>query len=178
MVERFDQTLLGMLGTLTSNHKSNWKEYVPSLVHSYNGAKHESTGFSPFYLMFGRHPRLPIDIVLGIAPRDGVHDDMPEYVQKMKKRLSVAYDSHAKNAAQRSKQRDDMKVRKSLLEPGDRVLIALMFLPLTILRLPNLTTPYICQSNKSSPPNSPVQNNSILYHNPMYAHAHCVLAVV
>ena len=126
MVERFNQTLLGMLGTLTSDKKSNWKEYVPSLVHSYNGTKHESTGFSPFFLMFGRHPRLPIDIVLGIAPRDGARDDMPEYVQKMKKRLSVAYDiasSHAKNAAQRSKQRYDMKVRESLLEPGDRVLV-------------------------------------------------------
>ena len=76
--------------------------------------------------MFGRHPRLQIYIVLGIAPRDGAQDDMPEYVQKMKKLLSVAYDiasSHAKNVAQHSKQRYDMKVRESLLEPGDRVLV-------------------------------------------------------
>ena len=66
MVERFNQTLLNMLGTLENHKKEDWKSYVAPLVHSYNATKHPSTGFSPYFLMFGRHPRLAIDAYLGI----------------------------------------------------------------------------------------------------------------
>ena len=68
MPERFNQTLLNMLGTLEDDQKSDWKSYVPSLVHAYNSTRHESTGYSPHYLMFGRHPRLAVDAFLGIKP--------------------------------------------------------------------------------------------------------------
>ena len=36
MVERFNQTLLNMLGTLENHKKEDWKSYVAPLVHSYN----------------------------------------------------------------------------------------------------------------------------------------------
>ena len=47
MVERFNQTLMNMLGTLSEKQKSDWKAHVPSLTHAYNAAVHESTGFRP-----------------------------------------------------------------------------------------------------------------------------------
>ncbi len=47
MVERFNQTLLNMLGTLTDIQKADWKAHVPTLTHAYNAAIHESTGYSP-----------------------------------------------------------------------------------------------------------------------------------
>ena len=62
MPERFNQTLLNMLGTLEDNQKSDWKTYVPSLLHAYNSKCHESTGYLPHFLMFGRHPRLAVVI--------------------------------------------------------------------------------------------------------------------
>ena len=61
MTERFNQTLLNMLGTLEDRQKEDWKSYVAPLVHSYNATRHDSTGFSPYFLMFGRHPRLAVD---------------------------------------------------------------------------------------------------------------------
>ena len=55
-----------MLGTLEDHQKQDWKSYVAPLVHAYNATRHDSTGFSPFFLMFGRHPRLAIDAYLGL----------------------------------------------------------------------------------------------------------------
>ena len=66
MVERFNQTLLKMLGTLEENQKHDWKSYVAPLVHSYNATRQDSTCYSPFFLMFGRHPRLAVDAYFGI----------------------------------------------------------------------------------------------------------------
>ena len=68
MPERFNQTLLNMLGTLEDVQKSDWKTYVPSLVHAYSSTRHENTRYLPHFLMFGRHPRLAVDAFLGTKP--------------------------------------------------------------------------------------------------------------
>ena len=49
MVERFNQTLLNMLGTLQDFQKEDWKSYVAPLVYAYNSTKHDSKGYYPFF---------------------------------------------------------------------------------------------------------------------------------
>ena len=44
--ERFNGTLLNMLGTLTPEQKKDWKSHVPALVHAYNCTRNTATGFS------------------------------------------------------------------------------------------------------------------------------------
>ena len=54
-----------MWGTLPEKQKSTWREQVPVLVYAYNCTRNNATNFSPYYLMFGRKPCLPIDIGSG-----------------------------------------------------------------------------------------------------------------
>ena len=54
-----------MLGTLDGDKKTDWPRYAAPLVYTYNSTKYGSTGYSPYYFMFGRHPQLPVDVALG-----------------------------------------------------------------------------------------------------------------
>ena len=52
--ERFNSTLIGMLGMLPPKKKSKWKNHLGTLVHAYNCTQNSATGFSPYYFMYGR----------------------------------------------------------------------------------------------------------------------------
>ncbi|MEW8542496.1 MAG: hypothetical protein AB2693_03095, partial [Candidatus Thiodiazotropha sp.] len=95
----FNQTLLRMLGTLEPALKSDWKSYVLPLVHAYNATRHDTTGFSPFYLMFGRHPRFAIDAFLGLNPTAESGRSQAEYTTKFQSRLAFAYKKGSEEAA-------------------------------------------------------------------------------
>ena len=57
MKERFNRTLISMLGILDIEKKNNWKQYIAPFVQAYNCIKHESTDFSPYMFLFGGRPR-------------------------------------------------------------------------------------------------------------------------
>ena len=65
--ERFNRTLMTMLGSLPQNNKVNWQDWVSTLVHAYNCTTTRVTGFSPYFLMFGREPKIPADEVFGVT---------------------------------------------------------------------------------------------------------------
>ena len=125
-VERFNRTLLEMLGTLPKDKKLVWKKYVAPLVHAYNSTKNDATGFSPYFLMYGRHPKLPVDIFLGLEPRDSPKLNQNDYALQLRQRLTEAYQlasSHSEKASSRNKARHDLSTRAAILRPGDRVLV-------------------------------------------------------
>ena len=68
--ERFNYTLVTMLGTLPIHAKKNWPEWVSTLTHAYNATMCCATGFSPFLLMYGRTPILPTDVEFGVTLPD------------------------------------------------------------------------------------------------------------
>ena len=86
MVERFNQTLLSMLSTTVGNHPSNWE--IP-FCFAYNSSRHSTTGYSPFFLMFGRQANLPVDLMYPLA--QSAQMSVPEFVQQMKESLWEAY---------------------------------------------------------------------------------------
>ena len=120
-VERFNRTLVGMLRTLPETQKSRWAEHL----NAYNCTRHESTGYSPFFLLFGRHPRLPIDLMFGIESQANL-ENHSRYVAKWRKAMTEAYELAGKKSSKvgtRAKQRYDRFARSSVLVPGDRVLV-------------------------------------------------------
>ena len=62
-MERLTYILLSMLRTLPDVNKSHWNEYINKVVHVYNSKQNDITGYSLFFLLFGHHARLPIDII-------------------------------------------------------------------------------------------------------------------
>ena len=62
MDERFNQTLQNMLVKYVDQKKERWEEFLDTCVFAYNTAKHDSSQFSPFELMFSCKAVLPIDI--------------------------------------------------------------------------------------------------------------------
>jgi len=63
-VERMNRTIISMLKCLPEQYKTQWRNHVDKLTHAYNCTQNSSTGYSPHYLMFGRHPKLPIDLII------------------------------------------------------------------------------------------------------------------
>ena len=68
--EQFNATLINMLGTLPPHAKKSWSEWVATLTHAYNCTVSQTTGFSPFFLMFGRILKIPIDVEFGVTLPD------------------------------------------------------------------------------------------------------------
>lgn len=62
------------------------KKYLPSLVYAHNTTRHESTGFLPFELMFGRKAKLPIDTALPVNSEPALTTD---YIQDLKSKIET-----------------------------------------------------------------------------------------
>ena len=127
-VERFNRTLLGMLRTLSSEEKQNWRDHLNKVVHAYNCMRQAATGYSPFDLLFGRSPRLPTDVAFGPQNgEDGVAAIAPEdYAQKWQEQMKQAYEiasRHIEQSAAQRKRRYDTRATSAPLHPGDRVLV-------------------------------------------------------
>ena len=114
-----------MLRTLTETHKSHWANHLHHLIHAYNCTRHDTTGYSPHFLLFGRNPRLPIDLIFNLG-NESEAKSYPKYVLKWKASLEEAYQivsTKMKARAQKGKEQYDKKVNSSLLIPEDRVLV-------------------------------------------------------
>ena len=126
LCERFNRTSHNLLKSLSSDKKKKWPEYLPELVYCYNAAVHASTGMSPFAMMFGRQPKLPIDIILSL-PSEGKDESLDSWIQTHEKKLHRSYDLANRCLAKQSKARNDLYNQTASNQPiaiGGTVLLS------------------------------------------------------
>jgi len=113
MVERFNRTLISLLSTAIKDHHTEWEDHLRATCMAYNTSEQSTTGFTPFFLMFGREARMPIDIMFGRPPEnEGLSHS--EYAIQLRDKLESSYDTvrqHRQRALQRQKDHYDKKVK-------------------------------------------------------------------
>ena len=112
-----------MLATVINDHQNDWDLHLPRLLFAYHTALHAATGFSPFHIVFGHSPTLPVDVMLGALPPHQPKD-VPAYIGDQHKSLNTAYStvrSHIQSAHERNKQRHDASKPYLPYTVGDQV---------------------------------------------------------
>ena len=66
LVERFNRTLIEMLSKWVDKKGRDWDQQLPYVLWAYRVSPHNSTGKSPFFLLHGYNPQLPIELALEI----------------------------------------------------------------------------------------------------------------
>ena len=118
--ERYNRAQNDMLAKLVDRSQRDWDTKIPAILSAYRTAKNETTKYSPFYIMYGRDPILPLDTLL--SPKYRYHGD--EYVPTMLENLHSAY-HHVQHNLSRSHDRNkeyyDRKAKPVKIRVGDMV---------------------------------------------------------
>ena len=127
LTERMNRTVINMLKTLEEKEKKNWPKHLSKLAFAYNVTVNSATNFSPYYLVFGREPRLPVDSLFEAIEDDQlkIRKSYEEYTEEWRRSMNQAFEIANQNREkvnQRNKTHYDKKVRGVELVVGDRVL--------------------------------------------------------
>ena len=119
-------TLVSMIKAYLKGQQREWDKHLGCLAAAYRATPHESTGFTPNMLMFGREARLPIEVILGIGATSTGEEvaSYGDYVNSLKERMQVAHDlasKHLGRNALRKKEFYDAKKNLNKYNRGDLV---------------------------------------------------------
>ena len=90
LVEQFNRTLLDMLSKTAKRNGRDWDSCLPFVLFAYRTSPQTSTGESPFYLLYGRDPRLPTEAVLCPPPNSLLPVEADDYITELTRRMSEA----------------------------------------------------------------------------------------
>ena len=122
LVERFNRTLLNMLSTSLKDYQLTWEAHIRPVCMAYSTSVQATTGYTPFFLMFGRQATIPADVMYGTNSSEEVSPN--EYAANLRSRLCAAYDhvrDHINTAQARQKEFYDQRVHGKPHSIGDQV---------------------------------------------------------
>jgi len=120
--ERANRTLEDMLRPYVNLRTDNWDDHLTAAEFAYNNSRQASTGFSPFYLNYGRHPITPasLESALPIAAENQAAAD---FLQQWQDDITAAK-QHLAAAQQHQAHAADAARRHHEFQPGDKVLLS------------------------------------------------------
>ena len=125
LVENFNKTLRSMIAKHVKQFGMDWDKYLHHLLFAYRTKPHESTGESPFYLLYGRDARIPTEGALYASPT--LHMlDAADYRTELVTGLSTAWDL-ARTCIAKAQKKQKLQYDKHSKPPtyrlGDRVMV-------------------------------------------------------
>lgn len=130
LCERFNGTLKQMLCTFVHSQGKDWERYLPHLLFAYREVPQESTGFSPFELLYGRRVRGPLDLIR--ENWEGKIADskvsVVDYVLKFRDKMETLVEIVQENMTQaqtRQKEWYDRNARERTYDIGQKVYVLL-----------------------------------------------------
>jgi hypothetical protein len=129
LVERFNRTLCTMLAK--TNDIFNWDLHIPSVLFAYRTTLHSTTKYIPFYLNYGRDPKLPLKIDKEEVTQDNevnlensilqriyqLEEMLPQHQEKAKELIRLSQEKL-------QKWYKDKKIKKEITyQKGDQVLL-------------------------------------------------------
>ena len=123
-VERFNKTVMDLVFAL-NRETDKWDEILQLAVTAYNSTIHESTGFTPNLLWFGRELRFTIGRLVP-DPTNSEEQSYCDFVKQLRSKIQQSFDL-ARNNLQRNalytKKYYDRKVHFIDHKPGSQVLL-------------------------------------------------------
>ena len=121
-----NQTIIHMIGKLEEDRKACWSEHLPELLLAYNATCSTVTGYSLYYLLFGRWPGIPVDYIFPTLCDSPHQIKMEVSVAAMQKRLKEVFTvARCLTSEEVARQCHyyDRKAGAVALQPGDVVMV-------------------------------------------------------
>ena len=115
-----------MLTSYINNNQDNWDILLGRLNLAYNSAAHSTTGYTPHELMFGRKPKIPIDLVYPDTMLEEEAVSYDEYTRELKENLIATFARVQENRdfhMDKAKLIYDRQIRPPNFDVGDLVLV-------------------------------------------------------
>ena len=125
LVENFNSTIQSMISKSSDGNVMEWDKQLPFLLFPYRSMVQESTKESPFFLLYGRDPRLPSGTLLEQSHTTylvDLDDYRTELVINVKKARELALNS-IKEAQKKQRSQYDKQSRTQVYNIGDRVMV-------------------------------------------------------
>uniref|UniRef100_A0A8C5PSV7 Integrase catalytic domain-containing protein n=1 Tax=Leptobrachium leishanense TaxID=445787 RepID=A0A8C5PSV7_9ANUR len=127
LVERFNKTLKSMLKKVVDKDGKNWDFLLPYLMFAIREVPQASTGYSPFELLYSRHPRGLLDIAKETWEGETTpYKSVIEHISMMQDRIAAVMplvQEHMEQAQEAQKRVYNRGAKVRSFNPGDRVLV-------------------------------------------------------